>query len=627
MAGDWRLHWGRCFFVISGFLITKIILKDYTEGNFSFSHFYSRRVLRLFPALITVLLFFVILSGLVFSSNEFKALGKHLAGSALFVSNFFFWLEAGYFDESAISKPLLHLWSLGIEEQYYLVWPLALLLLLKKRKIAMFTIMIAIGGSFALNLYYLDVERGFAFYMPFTRGWELLMGAALSFWQWSTPQRSRGKWTSVAFDQTAPYFGLGLIAYATFSLSDQTPYPGYHALLPAFGTFFLLAGESKSWLQTKVLSHPFLVLIGLISYPLYLWHWPFLSFASIMDTQFPPRELRIALVFISIILAWLTYRFIEQPIRKTAAAKTINLLLLGMFAVGVGGGLIFFGDGLPKRYGIEAFEKQYEHFEFSMSGYPTEDCQRKFPNSGWCFYGEKNSPTVALIGDSHAHQFFPGLEKEYALRGENLVLLGSAGCPPLLDIVSYENGGDDWCNDANAYITAVVEDSTIQTVILAASWHLYVIGKRFSDDLSTPSYWRLDVTSEVHDQSNEGVFSQQLANTLKLLQDSGKKVIIIKQIPELDFHPKACLDRPLGFITPLDCQIDRALVDAYLHEYEAIFEAVIVEFDDILVLDPVPYMCSEENCFTYVGDYPLYRDATHLSLFGSNYLAQRWRLF
>jgi peptidoglycan/LPS O-acetylase OafA/YrhL len=335
------------FFVISGYLISTIIFENLNKGAFSFSDFFARRVLRIFPALILVLIFCFSIGYTTLLADEFMQLGKHIAAGAGFVSNFAFWNEAGYFDNSADTKPLLHLWSLGIEEQFYLIWP-ALLWLAWKRQISLIAVTICLAIlSFAINLttvYSLPIA---AFYSPLSRFWELLIGAILAYvmlyrkdlvTRWS----KQGVVISV--------IGLCLFILCVIFLTKSSIFPGWWALIPTLAGAALIFAGPHAWVNRTILSHPLFVWLGLISYPLYLWHWPLLSFARIVEGDVPSISIRILLVVLSLILAWLTYRFVERPLRFGRHRKaTVAALVLLMTLVGFVGYNTYGRDGLDFR--------------------------------------------------------------------------------------------------------------------------------------------------------------------------------------------------------------------------------------------------------------------------------------
>lgn len=344
------------FFVISGFLISSIIFGSQDNGDFSFKEFYARRIKRIFPALILVMTASYALGWFVLFPNEYKQLSKHIAAGAGFVSNLFFWQEAGYFDSTAETKPMLHLWSLGIEEQFYIVWPLLLYLCWKKRVNLLFLTVAIIAISFTFNVGKVHNDAVQAFYSPISRFWELGLGSLLAYLElhktsiWGGVKQKFGITSARAVSSNTPaqgssalrniqsLFGALLIGIAVLVISREKAFPGWWALLPTLGTYLVISAGPQAWLNRMVLSHYAVVWFGLISYPLYLWHWPLLSFAQIVESGTPAQEFRIAAVLIAIALAWLTYELIEKPVRfgRHARFKVVALCIL-MFIIGLAG--------------------------------------------------------------------------------------------------------------------------------------------------------------------------------------------------------------------------------------------------------------------------------------------------
>lgn len=320
------------FFVISGFLISTIIFDSLERNSFSFIEFYIRRIKRIFTALLLVLTASFVFGWFVLVPDEYEQLGKHIAGGAGFVSNFILWNESGYFDNSAATKPLLHLWSLGIEEQFYIVWPL-LLAFVWKRKWSFVAITATVAAiSFIFNIYTINKYPTAAFYLPGSRFWELMIGGLLAYINLHKPHLNK------RHKNAQSILGFFLLALALVLLNNERAFPGWWALLPTLGAFLLISAGSQAWLNRHVLSNKLLVWVGLISYPLYLWHWPLSSFARIVEGELPSYEIRIAAVIISIALAWLTYRLIEKPIRRSSNNKLVVWLLIGMiltFVIGI----------------------------------------------------------------------------------------------------------------------------------------------------------------------------------------------------------------------------------------------------------------------------------------------------
>lgn len=319
------------FFAISGYLISGIILDSLHKDRFSLAHFYARRIRRIFPAL-TIVLASVLAAGWMWLyADDYARLGRHVAAGAAFMSNIELWNESSYFDLSADLKPLLHLWSLGIEEQFYLVWPLLLAAAYRWRR-GPIVATIGIGlASFAIAIVTVQTDRTAAFYAPWTRFWELLAGATLAC---ATIERVPRRWR----DPIAAA-GLLMIAIAVAFIDRDRMFPGYWAMLPVGGACLLIAAGSDAWVNRQILSRRGMVWIGLISYPLYLWHWPLLSFAKIVNARVPPASERAALLAASVILAWLTYRLAERPVRFRLRSPVIlpplAVAMSAAFAIGL----------------------------------------------------------------------------------------------------------------------------------------------------------------------------------------------------------------------------------------------------------------------------------------------------
>ena len=399
------------FFVISGYLISTIIFENLDNGTFGFFEFYSRRVNRIFPALLLVFVTCFLFGWLAFLPEELNQLGKHLAAGAGFVSNFVLWGEAGYFDNSAETKLLLHLWSLGIEEQFYIVWPL-LLWLAWKRRFNLFSLAIVTAAvSFYLNLKGVKHDMVAAFYAPQSRFWELLSGSLLA---WVTLYHngrclniknkvdvflsriiySRHPKNNQTLENIFSFFGFSLLLFGFWRVSKELVFPGTWALIPVAGAVFIIAAGSKAWLNRIVLSNKAAVWFGLISFPLYLWHWPLLCFARIIEGETPSPLIRVALVVLAIVLAWLTVTLVERPFRfgkQRSVLKVAGLYGL-MFLVG------FLGLSVSKldfsqSHGFENLvikRKGSEHaFGSSFTWYRGKD--------DWLFLGNAYNDTVAKL--------------------------------------------------------------------------------------------------------------------------------------------------------------------------------------------------------------------------------------
>ena len=305
------------FFVISGYLISGIILSAIAKGRFTYANFYARRIRRIFPSLAVVLIAVLAAGWFLLYADEYARLGKHAAAGAAFASNFSFWRESSYFDVAAELKPLQHLWSLGVEEQFYLVWPV-LLVFASRWKRGPLAIIVLIGtASFLLAIWTVRIDRTAAFYAPWNRFWELLAGAALASIEADAALDAwlRGLFARSSRAHLASIAGLAAVAAGVVLIDSSRVFPGLWVLLPVTGTALLIVAGPRAVVNLSVLSRSPVVFIGLISYPLYLWHWPLLSFARIVEGGIPSPAFRATLLAAGVVLSWATYRVIERPIR------------------------------------------------------------------------------------------------------------------------------------------------------------------------------------------------------------------------------------------------------------------------------------------------------------------------
>lgn len=400
------------FFVISGFLISTIIFENLDKGTFSFVEFYARRIRRIFPALILILVSCLAVGWLILIPEELNQLGKHVAAGAGFLSNFILWAEAGYFDNSAETKPLLHLWSLGIEEQFYIVWPL-LVWCAWKRNVNLLTLALMVAViSFYLNLTEISSDPVGTFYSPQTRFWELVCGSTLAWLTlYKSPFRTHiwmtidGLLAKAAYRSTVvtdgrtlsnfvSALGIAILMYGFWQTNKDVGFPGKWALIPVAGAVLVILAGPQAWINRRFLSARVVVWFGLISFPLYLWHWPLLSFARIVENEIPSRGIRVAAVLLSILLAWLTVKLVERPFRfghQRASFKAIALM--GIMAIVGGLGFQISKSDFTDSHGYEKLlvkRKGFEHaFGSSLTWFRGKD--------GWLYLGNAHDEAVAKI--------------------------------------------------------------------------------------------------------------------------------------------------------------------------------------------------------------------------------------
>lgn len=612
------------FFVISGFLISTIIFGSLERNDFSFVEFYSRRIMRIFPALLLVLIASLAFGWDALLADEYKQLGKHIAGGAGFVSNFLFWNEAGYFDNAAETKPLLHLWSLGVEEQFYIFWPLLLWGVWKKRLNLLIIAIVVGASSFFLNVYTVRSNAAAAFYSPQTRFWELMVGSVLAYMtlhkQSILPaalklildkflckilMRKNIETNCNTLRNVQSLIGAGLIVIGVLLITKVWLFPGWWAILPTLGAALIISAGAHAWLNHTVLSNRVLVWFGLISFPLYLWHWPLLSFARIANSETPTPELRIALVLISIVLAWLTYRFIEKPIRFGGHKKTKTIILtIFMLIVGYVGSNTYMRDGLNFRLathphikndgdtGQESYLKyQAEHFFLCTP----IDIQKEAPVSFEivrCSQSKKDEALkIALIGDSHAEHLFIGLAE--ALPEMNIAFYIKNRIPTI-------NYSDSYVSEYNKIFEFVINDANITTVILSAYWLAH------ESELPT-----------------NGTYKTELLATVDKLTAANKKVYIVGGIPQIPFDPKQCQIARKYSQQSNNCKADKNYFYSRYESYYADIKSLEKDNLNVNVLDVAKYFCDGNFCNAAINGHLLYRDQHHLNINGSQYLGKK----
>lgn len=588
------------FFVISGYLISSIIFENLDHGSFSFTQFYGRRIKRIFPALTAVLLSCLVFGWFALLADEFKQLGKHMAAGAAFVSNFALWQESGYFNNAAETKPLLHLWSLAIEEQFYIFWPLLVWLTWKRKTLFLALCISLLIASFALNVHQVRIDPTATFYSPASRVWELLVGVLLAYMRvrpmrWQPTTRQLG---------AASTLGMLLIAFGLYKIDKLRAFPGTWALLPTLGTFCLIFAGPTAWFNRLVLSNRLLVWVGLISFPLYLWHWPLLTFSRIVESQTPSPLFRLCALALSVLLAWLTYRLIEKPIRtgENSRFKIATLCVL-MTILGIFGYLSFQNKGFPERTAAKvATINSWENDTFagtcnSLTHGPNQD--------DWCNTGNapNQPPTHILIGDSIGNAYAPMLQA-YAQQDHAQPFIfrqyGRGACPNLLGI------GPEHCQElTNAAAAFIKQTPSVHTVILASNWPLYYNGHEWS----------------VNNSIDSAKFKAAFEKTVAHYQSLGKRVLVFLA-PPVGANPRACVVRPWRLTQENNCNLARTEAVNNDGDYRGYF-ATYLKNNNIATFDPFTYLCDSQQCKTTDGTHILYLDHEHFSLFGGQFLAKQ----
>ncbi len=613
------------FFVISGYLIVGIILDDIRGRQFSIAMFYERRVRRLFPALFVVLIACTIAGYLLFLPAEFAAFGRSVVATSAFASNFLFWHQAGYFDTPAELKPLLHTWSLAVEEQFYLVFP-ALLIVLSKypnaTKATWLGVLAIALISFALSAGLVGSHPDAAFYLPHTRIWELMIGALLVCAPIPAITTPRAR-------EAAALLGLVLIGASVSLYSPRTPFPGIAALPPCVGAALIIhAGRSGTSRIHSLLSSRAFVYVGLISYSLYLWHWPILVFARAVTAQ-PLTSLEtLPLVALSLVAADLSWRFIEAPFR--GRGRRFSRAQIFAFGGAASIAMLLTGAIVDARHGLPA--RLPDAVVTAAAGSLDTDskfkrrCMNFAPDQVstdvLCRIGSGVEPTFLLWGDSHANALAPVISDVAESKRIAGLFAGSGGCAPLLG-VSRTDDKSFPCEAFNARVMDLIRhDAKLGTVMLAARWALTADGTRYLNESGTDVFVRDAQSHETSIAENAAVFQRGLERTLTALRRTGRRIVVVGPIPEIGFDVPTSLARDIWFNRRDD--IDRIepsraaffkrekRVLSTLHDLQTRFGFVLIE--------PYQVLCDANRCNVGTPARPLYVDDNHLSITGARKL-------
>lgn len=610
------------FFVISGYLISTIIFENLDQGTFSFSEFYARRIRRIFPALILVLFASVIFGWFVLLADEYKQLGKHIAVGSGFFSNIVLWQEAGYFDNLADTKPLLHLWSLGIEEQFYAVWPLLLWLAWKSKfnllKIAILAAML----SFVLNLLGVREDAVSTFYLPQTRFWELLSGSVLSWFFLHKKHLLKQSSSKASLSNTAlnviSFVGMLLLLYGFFRINKGLSFPGKWALVPVLGSVLIIYSGQNSWVNRVVLSNKIAIWFGTVSFPLYLWHWPLLSFSRIYLGETPAESIRIAIVIFSIFLAWLTCEFIERKFRFGNKNKEKLAVLVALMAIiGAVGFLIYRSDGLPTRPYNQKLAPYKDSMKVSDKKAQCFDIPYAYKKNGswFCSLGARGDRVnYFAYGDSHALSLLPALERFASNYHVGVNFAGSSGCPSLLGIQSMRGESDLEkfnCKALNERVFNFVKTEGIKNVVLISRWTYYM------GSISRPLEFNLVAKDEKHPFDRESSMKDILwamQNTVSRYKRIGVNVIFVEDNPQQKFEPKDVLRRGNGndsiyfslSVSRKEHEANQKIANEAIKNVNTTF----INFDDVL--------CNKNVCPLVNNSRFIYSDDDHLSVNGAN---------
>jgi len=613
------------FFVISGYLITSIILNQLSHDRFSFLDFYVRRAKRILPALFLVLSVSVPLAVALMLPSALKDFGQSLISVATYSSNFYFRSSTDYFAPSADQIPLLHTWSLAVEEQFYLLYPALLYFLWRKqRERALLIVGLVATTSFALALL---GSRNFPvsnFYLLPTRAWELLLGATASFLE---RRPFVATLDNALASGTLSLIGLALIVYSVFALGDQMPFPGAYALFPVVGAFLFVLFSNKRSISRSLLSAKPVVYIGKLSYSLYLWHFPVIVFAKFLQLQ---KEIYLEpayLILITTGASILSFNLVENPIRHA------SLNGRGIMASVALASFVFATIGFTMSNDTDFYKKYNQRqlrFLASLSEPRYEQDWNKCSKTALnrpCVGGDRGAAaSVVLFGDSHAFTLFHPLSERLSKTHEKLILYTDGNCPPIL-----EEGNEQISDDCLARVRKIYEtilsDKRVRAIVLVARWDWYIDGSPFDNERGGVGDKSSNFLGKLRSEADRAsLVSDLFARTFGKLSKTGKKILIVDSIPEAGWNV------PRKILALLDNDSEQSIdlsypYRAYLNRNRR-FASLLDSFrnsDNVTIVEPSTVLCRTNvngDCALTLNGKPLYMDDNHVNRIGATLLSK-----
>ena len=608
------------FYVISGYLISSIILNALENGTFSLQSFYIRRVKRLLPAATAMIVSVALLGYVLLTPENYIALAKSAIFSNLFLANFWFAGNSGYFDQASSIAPLVHMWSLAVEEQFYLVFPVLIVLVYKHFRLFGVGIVVSLITlcSFALSVFLSEKNASFSFYMLPTRAWELGLGVLLSM-------LPRG-----LIKNSWPLIGTSLMAvlaivYGLLSITENNAYPSYWAAFPVLGTVLLIwASEYDRSLLKPFLSVSPLVFVGRISYSVYLWHWPIIVFyrTYISERSFSALE-SVLLILSSLVAGYISWRFIEERFRhgqysnKSVCSAVIAVTLL---VTSLGSTILYF-KGFPERLSSDAIAMTDQGV---MWEWECTERVKLFPelNESFCIIGKPwdESDMKGLVwGDSHSQHWAPIIHKEAMRRGMSLAV-APRKCPPFLDsdyvAEHYPKFPEftDMCTQRNRIAYKFIsENRDVEVIILAAAWSGHV-RMLYSKDIVT----NFSNASLENKSAKDGAAASSIAFEKFLAKLEDKRVLILGDFPRPNRVLNECAARDISKIIREKCddfsykKIDAERIKEWHFASDSLMNDMAKRFSNVSLILPGDYLCNAAYCNTYVNGEFIYRDGNHI---------------
>lgn len=587
------------FFAISGFLITSILLRELEENKYSIVKFYERRIRRLMPLALVVYVATLAFFSFVFPPDKFEQTALSTVSSLLFVSNIYFWQLGGYFGPSLETNPLLHTWSLSVEEQFYVFFPIFLAILFKisRTRVFLFSTLILVSlVSLALAVKFAPSQLSFAgFYLLPVRVYELMLGgmAALYLHKQSASQSAR----------QFKYFseiGLVLILTAMFTYNSSLAFPSYYALLPVIGSVLIFLDLSTNSPAKRILSSPFCVYLGKISYSLYLWHWPVVVAVKWMNSGFSTLVEGIIVVTITLLLSAFSYRYIETPFRNPQRFNQKKIFTLGISSMaalaGVAVVMAYIGNGkiVDPDGSIAARYKQSVSAEFNR-----QSCTNKMRDTMQfhsCFFDDTDDSklTIFVWGDSHGSAMIPAFKQASA--DFNIEYVNNTGCPPILALDRDSNVHH--CSKLNSMVVEHIKKGNYAAVVLIGAFNNYL-------------NWALLRSSDTGDTNDQtALFDTHLGTTISELTPFVEHLIFVPQIPRFPYSVPEQVTKD-AILNRQNQQYTLPLAD-YMEQQKEINQA-LSHHKELIIFDQTDLFCERNSCAAKNDDYLFYKDAHHIS--------------
>ncbi len=605
------------FFVISGFLITGVIVS--AGRGLSLGHFYERRIRRIFPALFTMLLLVLAAGAVVLLPDDFFDLGNTGIATTFFVANFVFAKETGYFGAAAELSPLLHTWSLAVEEQFYIVYPVLMMVLVRRLTPGRMAgvLWVLLGCSLAYGAWAVTRTPAAAFYLFPGRAWELLLGGVLAV----APMAERLRALPGPVRTAMAVAGAAMVGWSVIFFSDRTVFPGLAALVPCGGAALLIAAGPATPVARALAWRP-VVFVGLISYSLYLWHWPLLVLArQMLVTPDLPAATTAVVLGLALVLAGLSWWLVERPFRGGRWRGWPRRRIFGVAGAALASGLVVglvvtWSDGLPGRLPADVIAVAQARSDVSADGRRCLSLPFKVGDTDiGCDIGVVDADASFLLwGDSHAGALLPGIDAAARTAGRGGRFAGRSACPPLVGVDGPRAFAGD-CRDFNdAVLAQITADPSVRTVVLAARWAIWAEGTRYGQETGPALPLSDDDSGADQSGGNRGVFARGVTRTIEQLRTAGKDVVIIGPVPEAGHDVPITLAKAL-LGTPDPAFSAAPPVAAFADRQAFVMETLtlLAAQTGVRIIWPHEVLCGGDRCAVEVDGRPLYSDDDHLT--------------